>query len=180
MLIFALFLAATIFVNRETWFTLTPLQTSRAAYGRNPFPEAQIVADYIRANSAANACVAVIGSEPEIYFLSHRRSATGYIYTYALMESQPFARKMQEQMLREIETNAPEFIIFADNSLSWARTSDSCLKIFDWWDSYQTNYIFIGQSETMPPAKNADGESQKSTRRPGDFQTNALKIYRRK
>jgi hypothetical protein len=27
----------------------------------------------------------VLGSEPEIYFLSHRRAATGHIYTYPLM-----------------------------------------------------------------------------------------------
>ena len=38
---------------------------------------------YIRNHSGPDALVAVLGSEPEIYFLAHRHSATGYIYTYA-------------------------------------------------------------------------------------------------
>ena len=46
--------------------------------------------------------MAVLGSEPEIYFLARRHSATGYIYTYGLMEAQPFARRMQDEMIREI------------------------------------------------------------------------------
>jgi len=56
--------------------------------------EAIAVAKLLRENSADTARVAVMGSEPEIYFLSRRHSATGYIYTYGLMEPQPFARRM--------------------------------------------------------------------------------------
>jgi len=44
-----------------------------------------------------------IGSEPEIYFYAQRHSATGYIYTYALMEEHKYAHAMPEEMEREIE-----------------------------------------------------------------------------
>ena len=53
----------------------------------------------------------MLGSEPQIYFYSQRRSATGYLYTYPLMEPQPFARRMQEEMIREIESTQPEFVV---------------------------------------------------------------------
>jgi hypothetical protein len=108
-------------VNRDIWFVQTPTQVSRTTYGTDPFPEAQLVASYIRANSSPEAHVAILGSEPEIYFLSRRHSATGYIYTYGLMEPQPFARQMQGEMIREIETDAPKFVVFADNIMSWWR-----------------------------------------------------------
>jgi len=127
------------------------------------------VSKYIDLNAAPAARLAVLGSEPEIYFLAHRHSATGYIYTYALMEPQPFARKMQEQMIGEIETNAPAFVVFAHSPLfSWYRRPDSDPRIFDWWDSYQTNYVRVGlvdvstnsQTEFRLGAENAAGYGQ--------------------
>lgn len=58
-------------------------------YGLNPFPESLEIGRFIRENSAENDRIAVIGSEPQIYFYSDRRAATGHIYTYALMEDLP-------------------------------------------------------------------------------------------
>ena len=74
--------------------------------------------------------MAVLGSEPELYFLSRRHSVTGYIYTYGMMEPQPFARRMQDEMIHDIETSQPGFIIFVDDRMSWFRYPDSDLRIF--------------------------------------------------
>ena len=142
--------AAAITTNCGIWFMLTPVQATRAIYGPDPFPEAEVVAKFIRENSPPGARLAVLGSEPEIYFLARRRPATGYIYTYGLMEPQPFARKMQDEMIREIETSAPDLVVFADNPLfSWGRWPDSDPKIFDWWNSYQTNYTLVGLADVI-------------------------------
>ena len=142
--------AVTIAANRGVWFRLTPVQATCVIYGPDPFPEAEVVAAYIREKSPPAARLAVLGSEPEIYFLAHRHSATGYIYTYELMEPQPFARKMQDEMIGEIETNAPEIVVFADNPLlSWGRQPDSDLKIFEWWNSYRTNYTRVGVADVI-------------------------------
>ncbi len=76
----------------------TPKHRLRAPLiSADPFPEAEEVARFIRANSPPSAPMAVLGSEPELYFLSRRHSVTGYIYTYGMMEPQPFARRMQER-----------------------------------------------------------------------------------
>jgi hypothetical protein len=80
--------------------------------------------------------VAVLGSEPQIYFLSRRRSATGHIYTYALMERQPYARKMQDEMIAEIERNRPQFIVYVEEPYSWLRQDWSDPRLFDWWQDY--------------------------------------------
>ena len=37
------------------------------------------VADYLKSHCAPDARIAVMGSEPEIFFYAHRRSATGHI-----------------------------------------------------------------------------------------------------
>jgi hypothetical protein len=70
----------------------------RWLYPKAIFPEAVTIADYIRTNSPSSATVAILGSEPEIYFYANRHSATGYIYNVALLERQQFAKDMQEEM----------------------------------------------------------------------------------
>jgi hypothetical protein len=145
MWVYVVAVAVTVAANREIWFRLTPVKATLVTYGNDPFGQAAILAKYIQANSSPQARVAVMGSEPEIYFLARRHSATGYIYTYELMEPQPFARKMQDQMIGEIESNAPEFVVFADSPLfSWGRRPDSDARIFDWWEAYRTNYTRVG------------------------------------
>ena len=177
---YAVMLAATIALNSNVWFAWTPVQIARATYGPDPLPEAQLMAMFIRANSAPDARVAVLGSEPEIYFLARRRSATGYLYTYGLMEPQPFARQMQDEMIREIETNAPEFVVYADNILSWARRPDSDPAIFKWWMSYQTNYTLVGVADVISPAETQFAWGAEEAARYGPVRVNGLELYQRK
>jgi len=47
------------------------------------------------------------------------------------MEPQPFALKMQHEMIAEIETNAPEFIVYSTIDSSWQRRPDSKPDIFN-------------------------------------------------
>ena len=141
----------------------------------------ELVARYIRDNSSPDARVAVLGSEPEIYFLARRHSATGYIYTYGLMEEQPFARQMQDEMIHEIETHPPEFIVFADNPLSWARKPDSDPTIFNWWDSYQTNYTLVAMADILSPTKPCMSWAREWVARYGrDIHGSGLEVYQRK
>mgnify|MGYP003299295094 CR=1 FL=1 len=77
-----------------------PLFACRSMYGANPFPEALKIAEYLRNHSSPAARIAVLGSEPEIYFYAARHSATGYIYMYPLMEPQPFAERMRDRNVR--------------------------------------------------------------------------------
>ena len=155
---YALSVAVTILTLANVWFRLPIPQiirgtsaTDHGLYGADPLPEAEIVAKFIADNSPADARLVVLGSEPEIYFLAHRHSATGYIYTYPLMEPQPFAMNMQHEMIGDIETHRPRFIVFADNIMSWNKRPDSNLAIFNWWDNYKTNYTLTGMTDIISP-----------------------------
>lgn len=141
--VFVLILSVSVFFNRRVWFEFRPSQASRAMYESNMFIQAEVVAAFIQDHTLPAAQVAVLGSEPEIYFLSHRRSATGYLYTYALVEPQPFAPRMQKQMIRQIESARPECVVVVTSNDSWLSDLKSDQEIFDWWNSYRTNYDFI-------------------------------------
>ena len=137
--------------SRGVLFALSPDQVSRAIYGRNPFPESVEIARYIREHSAAGDRVAVVGSEPQIYFYADRRSATGYIYTYPLMELQPYASAMQREMIKEIETSAPRFLVFVSATRSWNARTDSDQTIFGWFEAYQRGFTRVGVADIISP-----------------------------
>ena len=122
--------------DRAVLFSLPPREACRAVYGPNPFPESLDIARYIEQNTRKDQRIAVIGSEPQIYFYAHRHASTGQIYTYPLMEPQPFARKMQEDMIREIEQNPPECLVFISIPASWRSKPDSSHLLLDWVPGY--------------------------------------------
>ena len=133
-----------LYASRTLLFQLAPLQFSREVYGLNPFPESVEIARYIRERTKPSDRIAVIGSEPQIYFYAHRRSATGYIYTYPLMELQPYAAMMQHQMIREIEITEPRYLVFVKAPTSWLVRSESDRTIFSWFDRYQRSFTRVG------------------------------------
>ena len=117
-----------------------PVKVSRANFGTFPFPEVLEIAKFIKSHSNESDKIAVLGSEPEIFFYSHRRSATAYIYTYPLMEPQPYAVDMQHEMISQIEAGKPRFIVFVDCSNSWYFRQNSEKLIFDWMKQYLSSY----------------------------------------
>jgi hypothetical protein len=123
------------------YFRLTPDQACRVIYGANPFPESVELGRYLATHCPPDARIAVIGSEPQICFYSHRRSATGYIYMYPLMEPQPYATEMQKEAIREIEKANPAYAIFVHVDTSWLQFPHSEKLIFDWFKKYQQEHL---------------------------------------
>jgi hypothetical protein len=135
--IFVVVLLVTVSSQSEYLFHLPMDQASRSIYGGNPWIETQEIAKYLQEHSKPTDTIAVLGSEPQLYFFAHRRSATGYIYTYPLMEHQKYARKMQMEMIAEIEKAQPKYIIFVSIYTSWLwRQGVSDLYILNWVSDY--------------------------------------------
>ena len=141
-----------VFDQRELFFRVSPVEASRTIYAGNPFPETIKVAEYVRDRTNSSDTIAVLGSEPQIYFYSHRRSATGYIYTYPLMEPQTYARQMQSEMIHEIESAKPKYLISVTVDTSWLHSPRSENRIFEWAQRYiADNYVPVGFVNMIAP-----------------------------
>jgi hypothetical protein len=136
----ALACAGFVFANRVLWFEQTPEAACRTLYGANPFPEAPSIARYIDEHSTPGETIAVIGSEPEIYFYARRHSATGYIYMYDLMQSHGYALPMQQEAIRDIEAAKPAFLCLVYIDSSWTINKQSNLTIMNWVRAYSAKY----------------------------------------
>jgi 4-amino-4-deoxy-L-arabinose transferase-like glycosyltransferase len=144
--IFVLACAAFIFVNRAVWFQMTPDAVGRSLYQREPFPEAMEIARYIREHSSPGDSIEVLGSEPEIYFYARRHSASGYLYMYDLTKQTPFAPAMQREMIHDIETARPLYLVDVHVPTSWAITRNSDLEIVNWASDYtRQHYDLAGK-----------------------------------
>ena len=151
LLLLAAMLSVPILWDKKVFFDVSPIQACGLIYPENPFLESVRIAEYVRAHTEPDDTIAVLGSEPEIYFYARRHSATGYIYTYGLMEPQRYAQQMQHEMMREIESARPKYLISVAMSYSWLRRPDSEPSIFTWANEYMTqNYVADGFVNIMP------------------------------
>lgn len=154
--LFALVAGYYVVAERSYLFSMNPRDLSRMRYGGNPFIEAVEIARYIRERTPPGERIAVVGSEPEIYFYAQRKSATGYMYTYALMEPQRYASRMQDEMMEQIEAAHPRYLVFAQIKSSWAADPSSDRRILDWVERYARKcYYRVGIADIFSEDKTA-------------------------
>ena len=166
--------------QRRTLFELSQSQASRTLCGLNPFPEAPEIARYIASRTRPEDWIAVIGSEPEILFYAKRRSATGHVYTYGLMEPQPFARVMQEQMAHEIESARPAYLVWVLMPVSWLMKATSDPWILGWAQEYVSReYELVGEVEILDIERTEYYWDDFATQAPG-LAPNRLAVFRRR
>lgn len=125
------------------------------AFGRgNPFMESEEIARFIRENSNPDDRIAVIGSEPQIYFYSQRKSGTGLMYMYPLVENQSYSRQMQQQMIAEIEHSKPRFLLYVNSFYSWMAVPDANIPVIDWYERYCAGqYTPVGIADIQAPGR---------------------------
>jgi 4-amino-4-deoxy-L-arabinose transferase-like glycosyltransferase len=173
------FLICSVVIMRFYFFKATPAQASRSLYGLSPFPESLEIAAYIKNHTTKDDRIAVLGSEPQICFYADRKSATGYIYMYPLMEPQPFASKMQQDMIHDIEKTRPKYVVYVDVASSWVQTSESDTTIFRWAQTYIGGHYRIAGFIEMLPDGNYQSVWNDASRNSLSVSTEKLYVFER-
>ena len=118
ILAFVIAFLLAVYDQREYFFKFDDVRASRYVYGGGPFPEAVEISRYIQGHTPERATIAVLGSEPEIYFYSQRHAATGHVCTYPILVPK-FGAALQKQMEEEIESAKPDVLVWVNDSDSW-------------------------------------------------------------
>jgi Dolichyl-phosphate-mannose-protein mannosyltransferase len=149
--VFALLISMGIKANSNYLFVQDNAESCKQIYGSNPFVESIGIADFLKQNTSKDDKIAVVGSEPQICFYADRYSATGYIYTYNLVEVHNYSLSMQQEMAKEIEINQPKYFVYIDVGTSWLCRPNSERYIFNWAHEFANKYYkLIGIQEIMP------------------------------
>lgn len=176
----AAFGIAAIVNGRWYYLDASPDEISRRLYPGNPFVEIRDVAARLAADTTPSDTVAVLGSEPELFVYAGRRSATGYMYVYPLVEPQPYNVRMQREMIAEIEAAAPKYFVYCSVPASWAASPGAPTDILQWFNRYAPAHydvagiVDVGSAGT-PAAYHWDAAAARHV--PGP---NSLWVLRRK
>jgi 4-amino-4-deoxy-L-arabinose transferase-like glycosyltransferase len=139
-LVFLAACAGFVVNQRAVWFQMSPEEVCRAVYGQNPFVESVEIARYLKEHTAPEARIAVIGSEPQIYFYAHRRSASGFIYMYDLVQLHRYAGPFQREMIGEIEAVKPQYLVMVLVSSSWSDWPGADPTLKEWGGRYTRQF----------------------------------------
>ena len=156
-LVLAAGLAGTyVIIERHYLFEMKETELIRSLYEDNPFLEAPEIGKYIAAHTDPGDRIAVLGSEPQIYFYANRQSATGYIYTYPLMEKQPYAPRMNAEFRDEIIAAKPKYLVFSGIHSSWGIRAGSDTSVMTWAGEYATKCYELAGVTEVDKKKGAD------------------------
>ncbi len=149
---FALLAGAFVHGERHYLLSMSPRALIRDRYGPNPFIEMVEVGRYLRERTDPGDWLAVLGSEPEVYFYADCRPAPNWLHAYPLMEAQPYARRLRDDSMDCIEHLRPKYIVFVRIPLSWGTREDSDTTILRWAAEYtRRHYVLVGIAEIRSP-----------------------------
>jgi hypothetical protein len=96
------------------------------------------------------------------------------------MEPHTAARAMQRDMIWEIETNSPAYILYVPNLLSWAPRRDSSRELLNWFHSYSTNQCLRVGSVALDEKGEAVFFPERDLAKSGVLTRSHIEIFRRK
>ncbi len=117
----------------------------RSVYGSNPFPESMEIANFINANSKPEDQIVLIGSEPQIYFYTKKKSPSRHAYFAAIVSDVPEHREWQKEFVKDVEKASPRYVVFFNHSISLFVQPNTDRYVFDWANKYITEgYHLVG------------------------------------
>jgi hypothetical protein len=180
MILFLAFFGYSVIEQRTFLFELDPVQACQKTYMGNPFVEATEIARYLDSHTSASDQIAVLGSEPEIYFYAKRHSATGFIYMYELVERQKYADEMAKQMMQEIASARPKYFVSVRLRLSWLPRpgSEELRTIFKWASEFLRDYELVGVADPVGDHTEYRWDTDAQTYKP--HSSNVVTLFRRR
>jgi hypothetical protein len=144
--IVAVAVVAMLWGDRALLLRMDDEAASRALHGANPFPEAREIGLWLREHGSPGDRVAVLGSEPQIYFYSRLRPATPYLHGYELMQDHAYAARMQRDLIERLEARPPRFVVFVNMGISWRPAPGAGSPLLAWVrDQLPRRYTQVGQ-----------------------------------
>jgi 4-amino-4-deoxy-L-arabinose transferase-like glycosyltransferase len=133
-------IASPIALQFNYFFRWTAWEHVLGVYGKEVFAESKRIAKYIAENSSASDRIYIQGSEPQIYFLAHRRGASRYAFAPPLTARGEAAAQRQRDAYAEIVRAQPRFIVVISSPASHMTEFGASTYLWD-------NLVLLGQEK---------------------------------
>lgn len=127
-------------------FGLKSEELSLWIYGfENPFSESKLISEKIVEESLPSDYIFVVGSEPQIYFYSQRRSPTRFVITYPLNIYSPKREEYQSEVVKNLNNLRPKFVVYSNKEASGVWEKDSPRIFIDYINNLiSKDYYLVG------------------------------------
>lgn len=148
---FCLILLPTFIQERAYYVDPDTTSLLKDVYGTNPFPEAKVIGDFLAQEASPDDQLALIGSEPELYFYTGMKSPSRHAYFSYLVNHKPGWEDRQAEFIRAIETHQPRYIVQFKHPISLLIYGPTAKPFFEWFDPYVAAYYEqIGLADMLP------------------------------
>lgn len=149
--IFCLILLPTFIQERAYYFSPDTTSLLKDVYGTNPFPEAKVIGDFLAQEASPDDQLALIGSEPELYFYTGMKSPSRHAYFSYLVNHKPGWEDRQAEFIQAIETHQPRYIVQFKHPISLLIYGPTAKPFFEWFDPYvAAHYEQVGVADMLP------------------------------
>lgn len=141
--IIGLSLMVSLISQWDYFFIKTPARLLRDLYQNEFFNDTHAIGQHLRQHTAPTDKIGMYGNEPQIWFYAQRQAASAYLYTYPLLETQPFAAQMTEQYIAETEQSKPEWLIYSHISKGESNR-ETLTRLENWYANFSKKYSIEG------------------------------------
>lgn len=128
-------------------------QIMYTAYSDNPFPETDEVAKFLKRKAQPGDQLLVMGSEPQLNYLTGMRSPTRHFFMGYLTKSRPEEAAWIKETKEAAETSKPRFVVTVVHPYSWAYIDNKNTDMFNYaFEFTKNNYKLIGIADMQPGA----------------------------
>lgn len=132
-------LLVTLAVQAEYIALKSPDHVSASMYRKACFSELRQVGKYLKERTTPNEYVGQLTREPQIWFYSQTQAASGFMYSFPLVENHKFGAQMVEQYIRETESHHPDWFIYSDVH-EMGDNPENVARLKNWAKDYLKNY----------------------------------------
>ncbi|MES2568261.1 MAG: glycosyltransferase family 39 protein [Bacteroidota bacterium] len=117
----------------------------RTVYGNNPFPESMEVANWINLNAKPEDNIVLLGSEPQIYFYTKKKSPSRHAYFAAIVDNVPQHKEWQREFVKDVEKAKPKYLVYFNHPISLFVQPNTDKYVFEWANKYvNENFHLVG------------------------------------
>lgn len=145
VLVFSFMVFSHITSQKTYYFHPNYTRILRQVYGANPFPEAMEISNYINANSKPEDNIILIGSEPQMYIYTNKKSPSRHAYFASVVTDVPPHKQWQREFVQDVEKADPRYVVFFNHAISLFVQPNTDTYVFEWANKYITDrYHLIG------------------------------------
>ena len=149
--IFVIAVGRDITNQREYYFNPDYTKILRQVYNGNPFPESIIIADFIKERTTKTDTIALIGSEPQVYFYADRRCPSKHSYFEYLVFGHPKHVEWQKEFMSDIEKAMPKYMVLFFHRLSLMGDPNADMEIYTrFFELADAHYRVVGVADMAP------------------------------